>query len=159
MDKKIKDIEEQIGLIKQSLEKIEKAMAAKEDLGKLYGGMREFFDDIQCCFASFALIDHLLPLLGFFIFHDVFFFRHEIREKAHAIGMIGHDQEIERFGQACFNACGGGDLITSGKFIGLIHSYAVPKSPGVHGKGRMEMCVPEIDIRRIFGSLLLFRNS
>ncbi len=85
-----------------------------------------------------------MPLLALRVGHDLLAATHEQREEAHAVGVIGDDEEVERTRQLDRLAAGRLDLVALGEDVGVTRREPCAKRAGVHGKRRVQVRVAEV---------------
>jgi hypothetical protein len=66
-----------------------------------------------------ARLDHLVPPSAGRVRQQGGLARQQLREEAHVVGMVGHDQKVERSGQLHLLAAGRRDLLAAGQTIGV----------------------------------------
>jgi hypothetical protein len=71
--------------------------------------------------------------------HDLGIAAHNQREKAHAVRVIGHDEEIERPGEPGALTARGGDLVTFGEHICVARRQTRPECSRIHRKRRVQV--------------------
>ena len=104
----------------------------RETLGQL--ALAETGDDIDCGRCPLAGIDLVVPFPPLGRRHQHRIGRHELREKAHAVGVIRHHQEIQRPRELRMLTAGGDYLFALGETVRIFGSEPCSKRAGVHGK-------------------------
>ena len=89
---------------------------------------------------------HVVPAPAIRVGQDLGFSGDQPREEAHAIGMVGHDEEVERAREAHGLPRRGNHLLPLGEAVGVARRQARPESAGIHRKGGMEVGVAPIHV-------------
>ena len=96
------------------------------------GALREGHDDLDRGVGALAGLDHVIPAAAGGIGQHSGISGEQIREEAHVVGVVGHDQEIERPGELRQLAAGRPDLLTLSEPIGLLRPKSCAEGPGIH---------------------------
>ena len=110
--------------------------------------LAEAGDDIDGRLRAFAGIDLVVPFPALRRRQQARIAAHQLREKAHAVRVVGHDQEIQRPRKLGALSAGGDDLFALGETIGILRAEPSTERARVHRKRGVQMRVAEVRPRR-----------
>ena len=111
--------------------------------------LREADDDVDRRFGALARLDHVVPFAALRVGEQLRIAAEQLREKAHAVGVIGDHQEIERTGQLHALAARSGDLLSLGEAIGILRAEPRAERARVHRKRRVRGVAEERARRKV----------
>ena len=95
-----------------------------------------------------ARADHVVPTPPVRVGHDVGLAGEDAREEAHAIGVVGHHQEVERAGEPDGLARRGDQLLALGEAVGVARREAGAEGASVHREACVDVGVAPVDVGR-----------
>jgi hypothetical protein len=119
----------------------------REALGHL--AQAEAADDVDRGLGALAAPDLVVPLAALRRGEQRRVAAHQLREEPHAVGMIGHHQEVERPRQPDRLAAVGDDLLAPGEAVGVARRQARAERTRVHRVAGVQVRVAEQRHRRI----------
>ena len=114
--------------------------------------LREGGDDVHRRGAFLTRVHHVVPLLSRRIGQELGLACLQIRDQSHLIGVVRHDQKIERARQLRLLTGRAGDFLALGEAIRIRWHQRGTGGAGVHRQGRVQVCVTEEHPCRVSGA-------